>query len=264
MKTIKYVEQQGDNIERNRLKCILVGKPVKNDILDELIKMQNPDGGFSYWVKEFSTVFDTVYILSWLDDLQLRSGKIVDDAFDFLISMQREDSGWDEVEYVKDLDSPSFIPGKIDTRVFLTAYCAHWFIRFGRAEPPGAKGCPVDFIKEFRNPNGLILDDLQATWDSLVLFSYHPGQDSELFKEAYEIIEKKFAPDNQKGSNIAYLLCCLRDAKLPIENPFVNLCIDELIQKQQENGFWESEYGEEYTVGATIEALRVLKYYKVV
>jgi hypothetical protein len=56
----------------------------------------------------------------------------------------------------------------------------------------------------------------------------------------------------------------LRDAGLDAFHPMVNLSTDELIQKQQEDGSWESEYGEEYSVGATIEALRVLKHYNLV
>ena len=79
-----------------------------------------------------------------------------------------------------------------------------------------------------------------------------------------EVIEKKFSSERTKGSDIAYLLCCLRDAGLTAYHPFVNLCTDELIQKQQEDGSWESEYGEDYYTNATIEALRVLKHYKVI
>jgi hypothetical protein len=264
-KAIEYVHKHGDEIERNRLSCVLLGMQPTTIIHQKLEEMQNPDGGFSYWTKDFSTVSDTIYVLSWLDDLQMHSGKIVDHAFDFLNSNQQEDGGWDEVAAMeKAASSTDLMPGEDETRVFLTAYCAHWSVRFDRAEPPEAKGSPLEFLKTFRKPSGLILDDYQATWDSLVLFSYQPGVDSELFKDTLDVIEKKLAPDAAKGSEIAYLLCCLRDSGLEAYHPFVNLCTDVLIQKQQENGSWESEYGEKYATDAIIQALRGLKHYNVV
>ena len=265
IKAIDYVKEHGDTIEKNRLNCILLNTPATTSIKNKLKKMQNPDGGFSYWTKEFSTVSDTIYILSWLDDLQIHTGKIVDYAFDFLISHQQPDGGWDEVGAMEDAGKSSdIIPGEVETRAFLTAYCAHWFVRFGRAEPPEARGCPMEFLKTCRKPSGLILDDLQATWDSLVLFSFYPGATSQLFNDTLEVIEKKFSPDTWKGSKVAYLLCCLRDSGLEAYHPFVNLCTDELIQKQQEDGSWESEYGAKHATDATISALRVLKHYNVV
>lgn len=264
-KAIDYIKEHGDEIEKNRLNCILLDIPATTSIKNKLKKMQNPDGGFSYWIQEFSTVSDTIYVLSWLDDLHIQSGKIVNRAFDFLISHQQPDGGWDEVSSMdKSEKSSKLKSGEEETRVFLTAYCAHWFVRFGRAEPPEAKGCPAEFLKAHITPSGLILDDLQATWDSLVLFSFHPGRESELFKKTLDVIEKKFSPDTSKGSEIAYLLCCLKDSRLTAYHPFVNLCTDELIQKQQEDGSWESEYGAKHTTDATIGALRVLKHYKVV
>jgi hypothetical protein len=262
---INFVNANGSEIEKARMKSILLGSPPKDDIINKLTELQNEDGGFSYFTKDISTVFDTVYILTWLDDLQIHDGKLVDSAFEFLAKNQQDDSGWDEVPGVADLDSDTALPpGELDTRVFLTAFCAHWFVRFERTKTTENKGSPLEFITNHRNPDGLILDDQQTTWDSLVLFSRSPGKDSELFAETIEIIEKKFSPDELMGGNLAYMLCCLRDAGLDAYHPIVNLTTDELIQKQREDGSWESEYGDEYATAATIEALRVLKHYNVV
>ena len=259
-----FVQAKGDVVERARLTCILHKKSSHSSILRKLQQMQNPDGGFAYWIKDFSTVCDTVYVLTWLDDLSLHSGPLVDGGFDFLLRHQKEDGGWDELERVKKASPPEFLlPGKVETRVWLTAYCAHWFVRFGRAEPPGAKGCPVNFLLAHREPSGRLSGYLRATWDALVLFSYHPGPDSEVFGETLEVIQKQFTPDKWPGSYLAWLLCCLRDAGLPVDYPFVGFCLDELVKKQRSNGSWESEDGEKYSANATIEALRVLKHYKV-
>jgi hypothetical protein len=264
-KAIEFVKGHGDEISKNRLNCLILGVPALKSMQDKLMQMQNPDGGFSYWVQGVSTMADTVYILSWLDDFQLRTGEIVDRAFDFIMANQQIDGGWNEVQASDgSVKSPDIIPTDVDSRVFITAFCAHWFVRFGRAGPLEAKNSPLEFIIACRRPSGLILDDLQATWDSLVMFSHRPGRKSELFKETLDVMEKLFSPENMKGSKLAYLLTCLRDAGLEAYHPFVNLCTDELMQKQREDGSWDSEYGEKYTTDATIEAIRVLKHYKVI
>lgn len=264
-KAVTYVQAKGDIIERARLACILWGKPPQNAVLQKLAEMQNPDGGLPYWIKDFSTVCDTVYVLTWFDDISSRRGSLVEHAINFLLKHQKEDGGWDEVERVKETNPPPFlIPGKINTRVWLTAYCAHWFVRFGYAEPPEAKGCPVKFLLAYRETSGRLVGYLRATWDALVLFSYHPGPNSEVFKQTLEVIEKEFSPEKWEGSYLAWLLCCLRDAGLPAHHPFVHRCLDELIKKQRPDGSWESEDGEEYAANATIEASRVIQHYDVI
>jgi hypothetical protein len=259
---IDYVKKNGNEIERNRLNSMLLEIPPPMEILDILGDMQNPDGGFSYFSEGGSTIFDTVYVLTWIDDLQLKYEKIVEDAFKFLLSQQQDDGCWDEIDLG---DNNSILtPGELDTQVFLTAYCAHWFVRYGLGKLENVMKSSLEFLEAHHTATGLILGDQQATWDSLVLFSHTPGRKSDLFNNTLEVIEKVLSPDECKGSKLAYLMCCLRDSGLDAYHPFVNFCTDGLIHKQHEDGSWESEYGEDYTVNATVDALRVLKYYKVI
>jgi len=267
-KAVVYVQTKGNIIERARLASILWGKTPQEEVLKKLADIQNPDGGFSYWVKDFSTVCDTVHVLTWLDDLSLRREPLVEHAIDFLLSQQKEDGGWDEVEKVIKTNPPPFlIPGVIENRIWLTAYCAHWFVRLGYAEHSKAKACPAEFLLAYREPSGRLvgsLKDLRATWDWLVLLSYHPGPDSEIFRQTLAVIEKEFSPEKWEGSYLAWLICCLRDAGLPAHHPFVRHSLDELAKKQRPNGSWDSEDGEEFAANATIEALRVIKHYGVI
>jgi len=267
-KAVAYVQAKGNIIEKARLASILWGKQPQRAVLNKLAEMQSPDGGFSYWVKGFSTVCDTVYVLIWFDDLSHRRGPLVERAFDFLLTQQKDDGGWDEIERVKEANPPPFlIPGKIDTRIWLTAYCAHWFVRFGYAKHPKAKGCPGKFLLAHREPSGRLAGsskDLRATWDWLVLLSYSPGPDSELFRQTLAVIENGFSPEKWEGSYLAWLTCCLRDAGLPAHHPFVKRCLSELVEKQRPDGSWDSEDGEAFAANATIEALRVIKHYGVI
>jgi len=263
-KAIAYVQTKGNIIEQARLASILWKKPPDKAVLQKLATMQNPDGGFSFWIKDFSTVCDTVYVLIWLDDLSIQKSPIVNRAINFLLSQQKEDGGWDEIEKVREANPPPFlVPGKVDTRIWLTAYCAHWFARFGFAEHPKVKAPLGKFLLNHRQPSGQLgsSKDLRATWDWLVLLSHHPGPDSEIFKQTLAVIEKGFSPEKWEGSYLAWLVCCLRDAELPAHHPFVERCLDELVKKQRPDGSWDSEDGEAFAANATIEALRVIKHY---
>lgn len=131
-RAISYVQSHGDEIEKARLTSILYQEPCPQSVLEELSQLQFADGGFSYWLpgRSVSTVSDTAYMLSWFDDLSIRTGEMLDRAIEFIFRHQRPDGGWDEVEEIKELDSSDWLtPGRLDTRVWLTAYCAHRLLR---------------------------------------------------------------------------------------------------------------------------------------
>jgi len=266
-KAINFVHSYGDLIENARLASIIWGEMPNNLVLHKLEEMQNPDGGFSYWIKEadISMVCDTVYLLRWFDDLATKYGKLVERAVSFIIGHQEEDGGWDEVEDIKKFKPPPFLePGAINTRVWLTANCAHWLMRFGYAESPMCKACPVDYLLENREPSGRLIGYLRATWDALPIFARYPKDDREPFRKALRITEKEFTPGDWEGSYLAWLLRCLHDAGIEATNNLVSECFIQLAKKQRLDGSWDSEDSEEYSVGATLEVLRVLKDYKVI
>lgn len=261
-KAIAFVTARGDPIQIGRMSSVLWGQRQSSSAMKRLYGMQDEDGGYSMEKGGLSTVCTTVNVMSWLDDLRIRSGPLVDRAVEFLKQHQKNDGGWDEVEAIKKTNPPPFlVPGEIQTRVWLTACCAHWLMRFGCIEPPGSKGCPVDFLLKHRERSGLLKGYLRATWDSLVLFSYRPGSDSSEFGETLRAIDASFAPSEWEGSNLAWLLTCLKDAELPNDHPLVRRALEELAQKQRTDGSWSSEDGEKLAVSATVDALRVLKYY---
>ncbi len=254
------VGRREDTVQQARLESILRQKHPPRSVLRTIEDMRKSDGGFAFWDDDISSIASTLNILGWADDLSLNEGALVDKTFEFLLDHQQEDGGWDELEAVRNLKLPPFmIPGRIDTRVWLTACCAHWFVRFGRAEPPGARGCPVRFLEQHIEPSGLLRGYLRATWDALVIFGYHPGADSELFRNTVRAIEYSFTPVAWDGSVIAWLLRALRDSGLKADHPLVSRSLDVLETKQLFDGSWRSEDGDEYSVWATVDALRVLK-----
>ena len=259
-KSINYVKTNGNAIERARLSTILWDEEPSLEILKNLALKQNSDGGFSYWVKEVSNICDTCYILEWYDDLKVYKGETIDCACNYLLERQQEDGGWDEVSLVSNYNPPKWmIPGIIQNRVWLTAYCAHILIRFGYAEAEGTY-CPTDFLLANCDSSGRFTGYLRATWLALPMLSFYPGPDPESFNRAVKVIEENFSPD-WKGTYLAWLTRCLKDGGLSPNHKLVIRSLSELKKKQKLDGSWDPEEGEgeEHRVNATICVLRSLK-----
>jgi len=264
-KAIAYVQARGNIVERARLAAILWGEPPAEAALQELAAFQKTDGGFAYWVREVSNVCDTAYVLQWFDDLKVYRGPIVDPACRFLLDRQQEDGGWDEVEAVWAFNLPEWmLPGRIETRVWLTAFCAHMLIRFGYAEAPGTH-CPTDYLLAHCDETGRLAGYLRATWIALPMLAFYPGPDPASFDRAVAVVEASYSSDWQ-GAYLTWLLRCLQDAGLPADHPLVARTLADLQRKQRPDGSWgpEEGEGEKHAVNATVAALRALKGYGVI
>ncbi len=259
---IACVQAHGSAVEQARMAAILWDKPPSEEVLNELAAQQNPDGGLTFWFQpaRISTICDTAFTLQWFDDLKVYRGPIVDPACRFLLDRQQEDGGWDEVEAIRPLNPPQWMtPGRIETRVWLTAYCAHVLLRFGYAEAEGTR-CPTHFLLAHCDEAGRLAGYLRATWIALPMLAFYPGRDSEPFRKAVALVEANYSP-GWPGSYLAWLLRCLQDAGLPADHPLVARCLADLEHKQQPDGSWDAEDGEKYTINATIEALRAFQEY---
>jgi hypothetical protein len=261
-KSVSFVQRRGSPVERARLAAIMWDRAPPQEVLDGLAAAQNPDGGLAYRLKpgQVSSVGNTAFVLQWLDDMKVRRGPVVEPACRFLLDQQRADGGWDEAEAIRALDPPEWRePGRIEARIWLTAYCAHVLIRFGLAEAEGT-GCPARFLLAHRDETGRLTGYLRATWIALPLFALYPGRDAEPFRRALSVVEEHYAAD-WDASCVAWLLRCLGDAGLPAERGLVARCLADLEGKQRADGSWGSEDGEEHAAGATVEALRALRAY---
>lgn len=255
-----FVEGLEDDILTARLGAILKNRTPSRSILNQIEKMRKSDGGFAFWEQDVSSITTTLNIVGWLDDLSLRGGTIVDKTFDFLLEHQLEDGGWDEIERIRGFEPPPFmVPGEINTRTWLTAGCAHCFIRFGRAEPPGSKGCPSEFLMQHVGPSGLVKGYLYASWDALVMFNYHPGPDSEVFRNLLSGVREQFDQGKHDATDLAWLLRCLRDIGLDDTDNLVSRTIIALEGMQEPDGSWVSSEGDEYTGMTSVDVIRVLR-----
>jgi hypothetical protein len=261
-RAVTFVRSNGNLIDRARLASILWDRAPSEDVLEEVAKLQKPDGGFAYWCPQVSNLCDTAYILQWLDDLKSYRNTAADTACRFLLDRQSEDGGWDEVDEVVHYPVPEWMmPGRLETRTWLTAFCSHVLIRFGYAEAPGTR-CPTDFLLAHCDAAGRIRGYLRATWMSLPMLALHPGRRSEPYHKAIAVVEENYS-EEWTGAYLAWLLRCLKDAGLSLDHPLVGRATIDLENKQRPDGSWEPEpgEGEEHAVNATISALRSLSSY---
>jgi hypothetical protein len=258
-KASTFVKGLKDEILSARLRAILENRKPSESALNKIKDMRKSDGGFAFWEQDVSSITTTLNILGWFDDFSLREGAIVDKTFDFLVEHQLGDGGWDEIEGVGGLEPPPFmVPGEINTRTWLTACCAHWFIRFGRAEPPGSKGCPAEFLMMHVKSSGLVMGYLYASWDALVMFNYHPGPDSEVFRNLLSGVRERFNQEEHDAADLAWLLRSLRDIGLDDTDDLVSRIIKALEGLQKPDGSWVSGDGESFTGMTTVDVIRVL------
>jgi hypothetical protein len=260
VKAIAYVQDHGSVIERARLAAILQDELPSKTALRELARLQNPDGGFAYWVPQASNLCDTAYVLQWFDDLKVHKGPVVERACRFILDRQQKDGGWDEVAAVVNHDPPEWMmPGRIETRVWLTGFCAHVLICFGHAEAPGTY-CPTDFLLEHRDEQGRLAGYPIATWVALPMLHFYPGPDPETFDRARAVAEADYA-SQYDSAMLAWMLRCLKDADLPFDHPLVARALDDLERQQRPDGSWPAAEGEQRAVEVTVAALRELKRY---
>jgi len=259
---IGFVQDNGSAVEQARLRALLWGDPPDEEVIARLGAMQDPGGAFRYWIRGIGNICDTALVLQWLEDLGLVAHSLADGACRFLLENQRPDGGWDEVAGVVEHDAPEWmIPGRVATRVWLTAFCAHVLIRFGCAEAAGS-ACPTDYLLAHADASGRLAGYLRATWLALPMFALHPGPEAEPFRRAVTVVEQAYDP-GWTGAYLGWLLRCLRDAGLPRRHPLVNRALRDLLVKQRLDGSWNPEEGEGeiQRVNATIGALRALLKY---
>jgi hypothetical protein len=259
-KALAYVRTRGDAVQQARLASILWNEPPTVRVLEDLATLQQPDGSFAYWVPQVGNICDTPYVLQWFHDLSVYREPAVDRACRFLLHHQQPDGGWDELEAVRLRNPPEWMTsGRIETRVWLTAFCAHVLICFGYAEAPGTH-CPTDHLLAHCDQSGRLAGYLRATWLSLPMLAFYPGVGSEPFRRAVAVMEVSYSPD-WEGAYLAWLLRCLQDAGLPAEHRLANRALQDLEHMQRTDGSWAPEEGEgeEQAARATVDALRAQK-----
>ena len=261
--SLSFIAGQGTPLEGARIRTILYGVTQSSDLVRPFVSLQNDDGGFPYAMQAgcLSTLNDTHVALGWLDDLAMLESPTAVKAGRYLLDMQRDDGGWDEDPAILRYDVlPWAIPGDLRARVYLSFCSAYWLALTGHVAHPAFQEA-LDFLLQYQDETGKFYGFLHSTWIATSVFAMAGPRYTAVVENGLRALDSRPLSE-WADSQISWALAFLGRAGVPAEHHFVAKCLDELTRRQQADGSWGSEDGEAFAVGATIEALKVLKHYR--
>ena len=264
LKAARYVEENGTELDKYRLGYLLADERDDEVPLRYLRGLQNSDGGFPYQNEKgkLGSMNSASVNLSIIVELGLSGSDVCGKAVDYLMLSQREDGSWDENQAINEYNPPPWdMPGDLKTKMWLTASILGYLIQLGYEESEAVrKG--VRFLLRNRDEKGKFAGFLHSTWIAVGVFGQLEGADSEVVTKALSVMERNLSRLEAGASDFAWCLESFCFAGIPKEHPLVKSCIGRLAELQREDGAWTSGDGEEYTVDATIAALKAMKMYK--
>jgi squalene cyclase len=262
--SVSFIEENGTDLEKARARHILYGAKPEPDAVQPFTDLQNADGGFPFGLARGnpSTLNHTHAALLRLDELGMLDSATADRAFAYILQAQRDDGGWDEDASIAAYGPlPWASPGEFRARIYLSSQSAFWLAVGGYSGRPGFHRA-LDFLREHQEESGRFRGFLHSTWIATSVFVIAGDRYAEVARKGLEALMAEPLSD-WVDSQISWALQCLGRAGLPKDNPFVEKGLAELARRQRADGRWTSEDGEARTVGAVIEALKVLKHYDV-
>ena len=261
-RTIVYVDQNGNEMERARLRGVL-GRPRPDAKIIRLLEArQNEDGGFP---SEFvqgrpSSIETSAVVLTWMQDLSLLGSAIAQRVVTYLLAAQRPDGSWDESPaLLKYGPPPCLLPGDPRVQLFCTAVASYWLAVLGYRQDH-AVARALGYVRPRQAADGRFLGYLRTTWISAAPFLIAEGAASAAAARALErlaaIKEDRWTPGALTG-----MLNSLADAGVPASAPLVARCLERLRMLARPDGSWASEDGDVYDVEVTLRALRGLLLY---
>ena len=263
-RAVKFVQRMDSQEEAERLECIVEGRKPKTRFVEELRKLQNSDGGFPLSIEKGkpSTLMDSTVVLVRLEEFNSLQIDIAEKIVAFFFAMQDKDGSWNENENILPYNPPPWMnPRNIHVKILSTAYTGFWLAKLGYAKDPRIRRA-CDFLINYRKENGAFEGFRHNTWIAASLFAMVYGKRSRVTREGLKFLAE-ISEDQWMSSQIAWVLQCLSSADFTKKNRFVKHFLNLLLKSQNPDGSFASEDGEKFSINATLEAIKVLKYFKV-
>ena len=261
-KSESFIEGHGSSLEQARARWILHRVKPEPDVVQSLAELQNEDGGFPFHMVKgnLSAIASTIVALWWMSDLGLLQSPTAARASRYLLAIQRDDGGWDEAPAIAQYNPPPWAtPGDLKARLYLSADAAFWLAVMGYQGQPAFQRA-LDFLLNQRDEMGRFYGFFHSTWIATSVFAMTGLQYAAVVEQGLQVLMGRPLSE-WVASQIGWALSCLAQAGIPKAHPFVEQGLAELARRQRPDGSWTSEDGETHDVGATIEAVKVLKHY---
>ena len=230
-----FVETGGNALDRARLRALLHGEPAP----PEALPRANDDGGYSaVWSGEASSLDATCSMLDRLSDLGDEAATPRARAILFLQARRQRDGWWQEDPSPAAQAPPRAMPGDEAATVYITANCGYWCDNARAA----------DWLAARVSPDGRLPSFPEAHWLAAALLRRHAHA------AAWPIVRHLSGRVGELGpGDLAWLA-----SALPAE-PVAAVARELLAARQEPDGRWRSEDGDELDAAVTLAALRVLR-----
>jgi hypothetical protein len=264
-RTIAWIDQNGNETERARLRGLL-GRPWPDArIIRTLDARQNLDGGFPSDLVQGrpSSIDTTAQVLRWMQDLRMLGGPQAQRVITFLFTAQRPDGSWDEpAGLLKFGPPPRLVPGDPRVQAFCTAVAAYWLVLLGhRTDHAVARA--LGYLRPRQAADGRFLGFIRTTWVAAAVFRLVEGPSAPAAARAIDTLATLKA-DRWHAGALTGMLNALAEAGVPADVPVVHQGLERLRLLVEPDGCWSSEDGDFYDVDVTLRALRVFLLYGVV
>jgi hypothetical protein len=258
-RTIAWVDQNGNETERARLRGLL-GRPWPDArIIRTLDARQNPDGGFPSDLVQgrLSSIDTTAQVLRWMRDLRMLDSLQAQRVVTFLFTAQRPDGSWDEpAGLLKFGPPPRLVPGDPRVQVFCTALAAYWLVLLGNRNDHAVSRA-LGYLRPRQAADGRFLGYLRTSWLAAAAFRLVEGPGTTPAARAIDALAAVKAERWHAGA-LAGMLASFAEAGLSPDVPVVGQGLDRLRSLVEPDGCWSSEDGDFYQVDVTLRALRNL------
>lgn len=246
---ISYVMENGNPFHRLKLARILSQQGENGPLVDELLSLQNSDGGWPWRLEDGnpSGVSDTAKTLELLAGLGVDPGSgPIRKAVSYLLDLQNEDGGWSESPELDGIVPEEWTWVSTRHSGYQTADAVNALAEAGYSG--GKINMDLDFLRVAQNDEGGWPSHVgpdsrkktdSATTDHIVFAFLRHGypRDSSVIRKAEEmLLEKRRLTDSPV--NVATALSALTALGHPPDDEYVSELVDWLIEAQRSDGGW--------------------------
>lgn len=256
-KAMTYLREHGDPLAIARGAALVEDAAPPVEVVSTLEGLQGADGGWPAGLEAglSGSIGDTCGALYALVDLGLQEHPMAGRGLDFLLEQQQEDGGWLD-RMVERHPVPRWQrQGEEAGRLYLTALVGSTLVAYRRAEEPGADRA-LDLLLKYQLEDGTFVGfPRHTTWYALPLMAARLGRRSGPARNIVLSLSREFGEQGWFPSMHAALLRNLLLAGYGMDLPLVRDTWEQLIVRQEEEGFWASEEGPGGAADSTLEVL---------